>query len=136
MKTKAQIAMEYVIIIGFAFLTSMFMFILFYQESNEISSQITSKQVEQIAAKIANNADKIYYLGENSKTTLKISLPSNVINVTLANKEIVFNIRTSAGPSDVVKTTVANITGTLPVNQGIYHVTIQSKGDYVLINYT
>ena len=139
MKTnkKSQIAMEYMLIVGFAFITSILMFVLFYGESAEISSQITSKQIDQVATQIASSADKIYYLGENSKTTLKVNIPSNLDNATVGNHEIVFYVKGPRGAiSHNVKVTVGNVTGRLPYTSGFYSVTIKSLGDRVLINYT
>ena len=136
MNKKGQVAMEYILIVGFAFFTSILLFILFYEESNSMSSQITSKQIDQIASKIANNVDKVYYLGEHSKTTLKVTIPSNIVNTSVSNKEIIFRVRASGGISENVKTTVANVTGQIPSNQGLYYITIESQGDHVLINYT
>ncbi len=137
MKKKSQIAMEYIIILGFAFIASIFMFIVFFEESSDITNKLTSKQVENVITKIANNIDKVYYLGENSKTTLKINLPKTVVNSSVGNKEIVFKTKEMRGAiSDNVRLIVADVSGELPKTGGIYFVTIQSEGDRVLINYT
>ena len=134
---KSQIAMEYMLIVGFAFVTSILMFVLFYGESAQISYQITSKQIDQVATQVASSADKVYYLGENSKTTLKLNIPSNIANATVGNNEIVFYVMGPRGAiSHNVKVTVGNVTGRLPYDSGFYSVTIQSLGDRVLINYT
>ena len=63
-------------------------------------------------------------------------MPSNILNTSVLNHEIVFRVSTRNGISENVKMTVANVTGQLPSNNGKYSITIQSKGDRVLINYT
>lgn len=132
---KAQVSVEYMVIIGFVTLITIPL-ILVYQTFTEDSDQeINAAQLQQIAKKVADLSESMYYLGEPSQTTAKINLPDNVDSVSIGNGEIAFTIKNAIGTSDIVASTSANVTGTLPTEQGLYTVTIAARSNYVEISY-
>jgi uncharacterized protein (UPF0333 family) len=136
MKTKAQIATEYVIIVGFAILIIIPLALIFSRYIMDTQSQVTSTQADRISKQIVDAAESVYYMGAPSKTTIKVYMPKDVISINITSKEITFVISTKAGPSEVSKPLAVNITGTIPSTPGMKTIELTSKGSYVELNAT
>ena len=135
-KKEAQISVEYMFLIGFATIITIPLIIIYYSFSQESSEEIASAQIQQVAKKIVDAAESVYYLGEPSQTTLRVNIPGNVAFVNLsAGYEVVFRIKTRAGRADVVQNSAVNITGSLPVNKGTYTITVKAMTDHVNVSY-
>ena len=136
-KKEAQISVEYMIIIGFVTVITIPLIIIYYTFTQESSDEIASTQIIQIAKKIVDASESVYYLGEPSQTTLRINMPDNVLLANFSSgKEVVFRIRTSkGGEADIVQTTSVNITGNLSTNKGTYTITVKAMSDYVNVTY-
>ena len=136
-QTNAQVSVEYMMLIGFTTIITIPLIIIyqsFIQESNE---NISSTQINQVARNIVDSAESVYYLGEPSQTTLKVNMPANVALANLSSsQEIVFKIRTSLGMSDIVQKSAVNISGSLPIKEGAYTITIKAKSNYVEVSYS
>jgi len=77
---KAQISMEYMIIIGFvifAILVPAFL-ILFSSTNNSVSSSVNTQKINDLGKGLTDDAKKMYYLGIYSKETSKYEVPVNV----------------------------------------------------------
>jgi uncharacterized protein (UPF0333 family) len=133
MKRKAQVAMEYIIIVAFVAVITVPLIVVFMTQSDETNDDVKSNQVYQIAKKISDSAESVYYLGEPSKTTLKMYFPRDIFLTSIGNKEIVFKMKTKNGVDDVVVMTSVDVNGTLPTKSGVHYIKIESKGDYVWI---
>jgi hypothetical protein len=125
--------MEYMIIIAFVAVITVPLIVIFTTQSDETNDDIKANQVYLIAKKIADASESVYYLGEPSKTTLKIYFPQSIFLTSVGNREVVFRMKTRNGIDDVVVMTSVEINGTLPTAAGIHYIKIESKGDYVWI---
>jgi len=135
-KKEGQISVEYLVIIGFVTVITIPLIIIYYTFTQQSNDEITSSQISQISKKIVDAAESVYYLGEPSQISLRINMPDNVILVNLSSgKEVVFRIRSGRGEADIVQTTSANISGSLPTKKGTYAVTIKAMPDYVNASY-
>ena len=134
-KKKSQISVEYMMIIGFVTLITIPLILIYHSFMQDSGDEIRSVQVKQVAQKIVDTAESVYYLGEPSQTTVKLNIPSNVILTNLSNNELVFKIKTRSGTSDIVQSSSVNISGALPTREGTYTLTIQAKSNYVQISY-
>ena len=105
--------MEYLLVTGFALLMITPIFIIYGLEKNSINQQVTSTQVQNIARKMADAAETVYYLGTPATTTLKIYMPERVQDVTISGNSIDFRINTQGGLSNVSAETHVNLTGTM-----------------------
>jgi len=133
---KSQVSVEYMLIIGFATLITIPLIIIYYTFTQESGDEITSVQINQIAKKIVDAAETVYYLGEPSQTTLRVNIPNNVVGTNLSSgKEVVFKIKTRSGQSPIVQNSNVNITGSLPINKGTYTITVKAVSDHVEVSY-
>ena len=152
---RAQVSVEYLIIIGISFailIPGGFFFYKYSQTSNEatIRSQIT-----QVGNAILTNAESIYGLADGSLVTLDLRYPKNVRDVyILDGNELVIRYEVSSGINEAVffsKVTLAgNYTyparlgcGALPcadsaitsglAQPGSHQLKFESKTKYVFI---
>jgi len=131
--SKSQLSVEYMLIIGFATLLTVPLLAIYYTYTAGASDTVAASQALQIARKIADSAESVYYLGKPSQTTLKMSFPDKIESTNLSNNEIIFKMRTGVGLADIVYVSSVNITGTLPVSQGIHIVTVKAEDGYVMV---
>jgi len=131
---NAQVSMEYVIIIGFIMLITIPLIVIFYEHTSNTSYQVITSQVDKIAKKVVDSAESVYYLGEPSKTRIKVYMPENVEQVVIHDKEIVFKVKTGSGLTDISQISSVNISGDIAITPGIRYINIESKGDHVWVS--
>lgn len=131
---KAQVSMEYLIIIGFVAAITVPLILIFNSHSTEISEQIVANQAEHIASKIVDTAESVYYLGESSRITFRIYMPKKVHAITIGNNEVVFHIKKLNGISEIVKYCPVPINGSISTQAGIYDIVVEAKSDYVWVS--
>ena len=133
---KSQVSTEYLMIMGFVTLITIPLVIIYYSFTQESGDNINSAQMQQIAKKVVDASESVYYLGEPSQTTLNVNIPNNIVLADLsAGYEIVFQMSTASGVTDIVRSSSVNITGSLPTKKGTYIITIKAKSDHVEVSY-
>lgn len=133
-KTKAQLSMEYMTIMAFVMLMTIPLMLIYYNYSNSAADEINMNQLMQITRKVADSANSVYYLGKPSETTIKVFMPDNVQSVSIGDNEISFQIMTISGVSDIVASTNVNVSGTIPITQGIHHIRLKADDYHVNIS--
>jgi len=128
---NAQVSVEYVIIIGFILFITIPLILIFYEHTSSTNDQVITSQVDMIAKKMVDSAESVYYLGEPSKTRIKVYMPNNVEEIILQDYEVVFKVKTNSGISDIAHTSNVNISGSVSTTPGIHYISIESRGDYV-----
>ncbi len=131
---RAQVSMEYLIIVGFVAVITIPLILIFNTHSTEMNEHIVSNQANHIASKIVEAAESVYYLGETSKVTFKVKIPKNVNAISIGNQEVVFYIKKQNGVDHVVKYSPVPINGSVSSQAGIYDIVVESKGDYVWVS--
>ncbi len=100
---RAQVALEYMIVIGIALSLLIPAVYLFSRGSSRTVSTTQSYQLSNIGSKIINNAEMIYSMGEPSWVILDLSFPDSILNFTILNHhELVFRYRINSYLSDIV----------------------------------
>ena len=132
---KSQVSVEYLLIIGFVTLITIPLVFIFFKYTAETSNEIVNLQVNQIANKIVDAAESVYFLGEPSQITIRVSIPGHIVGVSLDNREVVFNVGSISGISEIVKVSSVDLTGDLPTTQGIYSITLKARSTGVEISY-
>ena len=123
-------------IVGFVAIITVPLLVIYYTYSSETKEQIVANQVDQISKKIVDAAESVYYLGEPSQTTVKVYMPSNVVEASAANREILFKIKTKSGISDIVQVSSVEVSGSLPITQGIHFISVKAVEGGVEFSYT
>lgn len=130
---KSQVSVEYMLVMGFAALMTIPLLLIYYTYSSDTSDSVSTSQAMQIARKIVDASESVYYLGKPSQTTLKLNFPDRIASTNLSNKEVVFKIKTKSGVTDIAQVSSVNITGSLPTTQGIHVITVKAEDNYVQI---
>ena len=123
---KAQVSIEFLLVIGFAFLMTVPLVIIFYQQSQNINTEVSASQVDKVASEIRDAADEVYYLGSPSKKTITLYMPEGINGVQIQNNSIVFLVNSPGNDYEIVKWTVPCLTGSLENFYGIHHVSTES----------
>ena len=131
---KAQTSMEYMIIVGFVAAITIPLIIIFNSHSTEMNENIIANQVDNIASKIVDSAESVYYLGESSKVTFRVQMPKKINTITIGDNEVVFYVKKLAGVDEVVKYCPVPINGSISSQAGIHDIVVESKGDYVWVS--
>lgn len=134
-RPRAQIASEYLIIMGFMVAALTTLLIVYYSFAGQSSEEISATQISAVSKRVADAAQSVYYLGAPSQRTFKAYFPEGIESASLQNNEIVFFMRSDHGPVEIAEHASINITGSLPTEGGIYTITIKSLGTYVNVTY-
>jgi hypothetical protein len=133
---RGQTAFEYMVIAIFilAFLTPIWIYLsqLQAQTNDEFALSYAKNAVNQIAKK----ADLIYSQRMDAKVKIEVYIPRGVQEINITGNEINMRILSSTGPVDVFATSIAQLQGNLPTEEGLYNVLIKAEGDYVNVTLT
>ena len=130
---RCQVSIEYLLIVGFTVVLIFPMLYLFYSQSGSFESEVAATQAEKIAQRITDAADSVYYLGEPSQQRLTLMFPDGIKNVTVSMTSVAFLMQGSPQNYEVVKWSVANLTGNISTSEGIHHVTLAARSGGVVI---
>ncbi len=133
MHLKSQVSVEYMLIMGFATLMVLPLLLIYYTYSSDSKDAVGTGQAMQIARKIVDSSDSVYYLGRPSQTTLKLNFPESIQSTNISGKEVIFKMRTNQGIAEIVQIASVNMSGTLPKSPGIHIITIKAEDGYVQI---
>ncbi len=134
MKKRGQVSVEFITIFGFIFLMTIPLIVIFFDQVGSVQDAISSNHLRNIAIKITDKAETIYYLGENSKTTLKAYFPDKVEYVNFTNREVIFGYRTTTNNiQQIISISQVNISGSLSTEPGTHYIIIESSGDEISI---
>lgn len=131
---KGQVAQEYLIIISVAMLILIPVIyhannmLISYRDENKISSAKNSVN------KLGETANWVFSQGPPARLTVEIYIPKDVENISLDNKTINFEVRTSSGLTDVFYETIAELDGSIPETNGYYRVAVVAHENYVNIS--
>lgn len=133
-KSKAQVSMEYLLVMGFVFLTLVPIVIIYAEESRSMTTQVQVNQLYKVSRKITEKSEEIYYLGSPSKAVVKFYMPDKVTNVTIANRTIIFTLMKESGATtQISQTSNVNMTGEIKTFGGIHNLEIKAYEGYVNI---
>lgn len=122
MLMKAQVATEYVLIIGvLLFITIP----IFYYALSESKESTRVNQAYDSVNMVAKTADSVYALGAGNKRYVWVNVPEGVVSTYLQDHTIAITLSAFGSNSDFVALTSANVTGTLPTGQGRYRISVE-----------
>ncbi len=131
---RGQFSVEFLTVFGFVFLMTIPLIVLFFDQSGLIQDSIASNQIRNIAIKITDKSETVYYLGEPSKITLKVHFPEHIEYVNISKRSVIFGYRTSSNSlQQIVSTARVNVTGSLSSSPGTHYIEIESMGGVVSI---
>lgn len=110
---SSQSSLEYLLVVALTLAIIVPTTYLFYSYSKESSQEITDAQITKLGKSIVDAAESIFYSGQGSKTVLELNVPANIYSVLIIDgRELVLNITTNFGTSEIVFFSSVNITTT------------------------
>jgi len=117
--------MEYMVVVGFTLLMLLPIIAIYGIEKESMREQVNLRQAQNIARKIVDASETTYYLGKPARTTLKIYMPPDVVDVTFDNREVVFFMQAGSSVTEVPPpVSSVNLSGNISLRQGIQYIEI------------
>ncbi len=135
---KGQAAMEYLLIVGLAFVILTPMLYMFYDYTSTLRRDVNLAKVYKIGGTMANTAEQMYYLGPPSKTTLRFNMPDGVVNLTIRGARqdvLVFHFGDPATYEEIVipgNVPMASLLNASDMSPGIKIISVEATSDEVL----
>lgn len=128
---RGQAAIEYMAMIGIL-LAILLPLSAYVWKSNSTSTGV--QQASITADKIASTADSLWGSGPGARNRINVYFPPgyNYSASSLSGHTIIISL-SNGGKNDIVTTTKANITGTLPSAVGNAYLDMEMKGSYVSV---
>ena len=88
MKKKSQSSFEFLMIFGIGFTIILILGSIFFNYSVEAQRSLDKEQINNLAQEIISNVERVYFLGNGNRITMKTNFPDNIINVTIVHKNL------------------------------------------------
>jgi len=131
---KAQVSMEYLAIMGITLMMLLPIGVIVSEYLGFSNEQISMQQANEIARKITDNAETVYFLGYPSKITLKMYFPENIISADVMENGVLLLLDATGTERDIYQKSAVNLTGELPISSGIHYIKIQALQKQVNIS--
>jgi len=132
-KERSQVSLEYMIIVGFSLLLIMPVLVIYSMHKQDISDEISYNQARDIARMIADGAETVYFIGEKSCTTVRVSMPSNIESIGLSGNEVIIGLRQKSTIVEAVAYSSVNVTGNVTARPGLQDIQVVSGPKGVVI---
>jgi len=131
--SKAQISLEYGLVIGFSLLILIPTILIAQTYSSSYQDNINIHEAQRTVDLIVNYADTVQLEGPPARRTITVNMPANIDNITTLNKTLVFYM--NDGEQTVYATaTYSNLTWEADYRgKGRYELIVQSDYSTVRI---
>ena len=134
MNKKAQVAMEYVLIVGFVLVIMIPAIAVYSKYSATSQDDIIFAKLNNIAQEIVDKVNEVYYYGEGSQNTMTIELPERVHAIEFDGKEMIITIDDmKGGLTEIVKVSDVFMEGTIYNTPGTKDVVIKAFANKVVV---
>ncbi len=127
---KGQISIEYLIVVGVVLIL---VIPLFFYSTSKTTTNLRINQADDTVTSLVTAADSVYSLGPGSKDYVWITIPKGTKTSSITGQTIQLQLSIFSGTSDVHKTTKANVSGTLPTEQGTYKISVEMLEDGTIL---
>ncbi len=134
-KSKAQIAMEYLMVMGFVIAALTPLVAVYYIYTQKSTEELVSSQLGKIAREVVDSAEEVYYLGKPSQVSMRVYVPDDLEGAEVNGGQIVLIMNTANGLAEIVETSAVNISGSFPLTEGVYTLTIRAVDGYSNLSY-
>jgi len=136
---KSQVSIEMAVILGITLIVLAIFFVVNSDVQASFNSKYSNDIIKASLNDIAIAGKSVYVQGVGAKTSITITLPSNVHNATITNRTITINTYPVVDTEfyvPIYRIVDYNISGTLPNTPGTYVLQITSLGGYVNVSYS
>lgn len=132
---RGQVSIEFISVFGFVFLMMIPLIVIFYDQSGAVQDAVASNHLRNVGIKIVDKAETVYYLGQPSKTTLKVQFPTNIESFNITEHGVVIGYNNAESDLQILPLIHSNVnlTGSVSTDPGIHYIVIESLGDKVSV---
>jgi uncharacterized protein (UPF0333 family) len=131
---KSQASQEFLLIIGFVLITLIPISLFAFQTYADAQDSLRTKYANDALQTILQESQTVYYLGPPSRSTFEIYIPERAQAVTFADKDILIKIKIQGGIDTLNIPNDLNISGSIPITQGIHQITAEATNTGVIIS--
>jgi uncharacterized protein (UPF0333 family) len=132
-RQKAQISIEYMIVVGFVTVLILGLLAVGYFYSATIKEKIKFNQLSSFSSKVISSAETVFQKGAPSKITFTAYLPPAVKQIEILDNEIVFTLTTSSGTAKMSFSSDVPLQGSLSTSEGVKRIKIEAQESSALI---
>ncbi len=126
MTRRGQSGLEYMIIVIIAMLLITPVLSRGTAQLTDMKNEINIMHAKDTLNIINDAAESVFAQGEPAKITLNTRFPSHINHTSVGSQEIMIQINAYGGTTDIVKRFEFNVTGSLPVDEGYYDITVKA----------
>ena len=134
MKKRAQVGVEYLLVVGFISFAIISILALSYFYSGQITDRIRLNQIEGFTSQLIGFCESVFFAGEPSMKTVRLYLPDGVKSIEINSNNIVITTAVSGGQNKRVYESKVPLQGNITLTEGIKKLSLEAKQNYVLIN--
>lgn len=132
---RAQMSMEYLVIIGFSFLLIAPMIVVFYQQSGELQEEISAAQLQNVADELLFASEEVFFLGSPSQQYLTLAFPPQIRSLNCANASVQISyVLSNSEISYYAHSDIPlNISCNVSLSQGAHYIKVQALTNSIKI---
>jgi len=130
---KSQSAIEYLIIIGFVTFAITSVIIIAYFYLGMSRDKIRENQIENLAIKIIDSAESVFYAGEPSQITISVYFPEGIDSIQFSGYNLIINASMSSGKMSRAFTSRVFLSGNINPTPGTKKLKLRAESSGVLI---
>jgi len=134
MRQKAQISIEYLIIIGFLTFVIIGILGIAFFYSGSIKDRLKIIQLNNFANTVISSSELVFYYGEPSKTTFSVYLPENVKEIEIDGNYMFVTLQTNSGIEKNAYESDVPLSGEISINSGLKKIQIIATETNVVIS--
>jgi len=127
--------MEYMMVMGFVLAALSPLIVVYYLYAQGSTEELVASQLSKISKEVVDSAEEVYYLGKPSQVSMRVYIPDRLEDAQISGRQLVLIMRTENGPAEIVETSAVNISGTFPLMEGVYTLTVRAVDGYSNISY-
>lgn len=132
---KAQVAVEYLIIISVAILVLLPLIIYANEMIRNYNEETKISLAKNAVKKLGESADWVYSQGQPAKLTVEVYFPEGIAQTSLENNTILLRMKILSGFSDIYYNTISPLNGSIPSIPGYYTVSLIAYQNYVNVSW-
>jgi uncharacterized protein (UPF0333 family) len=131
--SRAQVSMEYILIISFSLLLAMPLVIIFLYNSSAFNTSVVNSQSGKVLQEIVGAAETVHYLGEPSQKIVSVYFPKSVQQVIFSDKYVAMVMNETGSTHYIYKYSNINFTGNITTYPGLHVLKIAAVNNTVSI---
>lgn len=133
-RAKGQAALEYMVVISFAFLLAAPLLLNAQRSARELRTSSRLSLARNSLNTIEDAARIVHSQGSPARLSFTIRVPSRVTKANVSGRQVKMRLEAYGGVTDVYSLLDFNVSGSLPTAQGRYKMQAKAEDNYVNIS--